>query len=198
MLDDFIRAACEGNLEILKRSPELVNARHDGATALHFAAINGHIEAVRWLLDHGAELDAHDDEYEAGAVGWAMEKGQTAVMDFLLDRGASINVWDAVGMGKLDRVKEFITRDPSLLSQEHDWGTVVHAACIWGRPRVLEWLLTQGGDFKLHSRHGFTPLEIAENQARDGRAHAPIVTDERKAELERDCANIAMKLRARL
>lgn len=51
-------AARDGDLAALNPHPELVNVRHDGATALHFAAINGRLEAVRWLLEQGATLDA--------------------------------------------------------------------------------------------------------------------------------------------
>ena len=46
---EFIRAASEGDIAALQRHPELVNTRHDGATALHFAAINRQMEAAPWM-----------------------------------------------------------------------------------------------------------------------------------------------------
>jgi ankyrin repeat protein len=195
MIEEFLRAAREGDLAALNEHPELVNIRHDRATALHFAAISGQIEAARWLLEHGAVLDALDDEFGMSPAAWANEKGRQTMVDLLLAQGASITPFEAAAFGKLDRLQAFVAADPSVLTREQDWGTVVHAACIWGQPTIVDWLLTQRANFALRSRQGLTPLEIADHQAADGRRHTPIVTDERKAELERDCARIAERLR---
>lgn len=62
---------------------------------------------------------------------------------------------------------------------------MVHTACIWGQIGILEWLISQGADLTQKSAQG---------QAKDGRSHTPIVTDKRKAEIERDCAHIARLL----
>jgi len=123
-------AARDGDVGALNLHPELVNVRHDGATALHFAAINGRLDAVRWLLEHGAMLDAEDDEFGMTPVAWANEKGQRSMVDFLLAQGASIRPFEAAAFGKLDRLQAFVAADPSVITQEHEWGTVVHTACI--------------------------------------------------------------------
>jgi len=195
MIEEFHRAAREGDLESLNEHPELVNVRHEGATALHLAAISGQMEAARWLLEHGAVLDTMDDEFGMSPVAWANEKGQKAMVDLLLAQGASITPFEAAAFGKLDRLQAFVAADPSTLVREKDWGSVLHTACIWGQPDIVDWLITQGANVALRSRQGYTPLDIAEHQAADGRRHAPIVTGERKAELERDCARIAERLR---
>jgi len=83
-----------------------------------------------------------------------------------------------------------------VLAREEQWGTPVHSACIWGRPEVLEWLIAQGADIRKRSRQGQTPLDIAEHQSKNGRSHTPIVLEDRKVELERECARIAARLRA--
>jgi ankyrin repeat protein len=195
MIEEFMSAARDGDVGALNLHPELVNVRHNGATALHFAAINGRLEAVRWLLEHGATLDAEDDEFGMTPVAWANEKGQRSMVDLLLAQGASIRPFEAAAFGKLDRLQAFAAGDPSVITQEHKWGTVVHTACIWGQIEILEWLISQGASLTRKSPQGLTPIEIAESQAKDGRSHTPIVTDERKAEIERDCASIAARLR---
>jgi ankyrin repeat protein len=195
MIEEFMNAARDGDVGLLNLHPELVNVRHDGATALHFAAINGRIDAVRRLLEHGAALDAKDDEFGMTPVAWANEKGQRAMVDFLLAQGASIQPFEAAAFGKLDRLQAFIAADPSVITQEHEWGTLVHTACIWGQIEILEWLISRDASLTQKSPQGLTPLEIARNQAKDGRSHTPIVMDERKAEIERDCARIAVRLR---
>jgi ankyrin repeat protein len=195
MIEEFMSAARDGGIAALDLHAELVNVRHDGATALHFAAINGRLDAVRWLLEHGAPLDAQDDEFGMTPVAWANEKGQRAMVDFLLAQGASIQPFEAAAFGKLDRLQAFVAADPSVIAQEHQWGTVAHTACIWGQIEILEWLISQGASLTQKSPQGLTPLQIAQNQAKDGRSHTPIVMDERKAGIERDCARIVVRLR---
>ena len=195
MIEEFHRAASEGDLAALNEHPELVNIRHNGATALHLAAIAGQLEAARWLLDRGAVLDALDDKFGMSPTAWANEKGRKAMVDLLLAQGASIKPFEAAAFGKLDRLQAFVAADPSVLTREEQWGTVLHTACIWGQPDIVDWLIAQGVNPALRSRQGFTPLDIADHQAADARRHAPIVTGERKAEIERDCAGIAKRLR---
>ena len=53
-----------------------VNARrHDGATALHQAAIDGDAELVDALLERGADLTLRDDVYDGNAIGWGYAGG---------------------------------------------------------------------------------------------------------------------------
>ncbi len=198
VIEEFMRAAREGDLEALSLHPELVNVRHDGATALHFAAIEGRLEAARWLLENGAALDTRDDEFGMTPAAWANEKGRHAMLDFLLSQGAAIVPFEAAAFGKLDRLQAFVAADPSILTREEEWGSLAHTACIWGRIDVLEWLILEGVDLQRRSRQGFTPLEIAEHQAGNGRSHAPIVLEERKAQIERDCDRIVERLRGAL
>jgi ankyrin repeat protein len=51
-----------------------VNARSDAEsrhTALHSAAWNGDLEMVRLLVEAGADIGAHDAQYDATPLGWA-------------------------------------------------------------------------------------------------------------------------------
>jgi ankyrin repeat protein len=198
VIEEFMRAAKDGDLDALSLHPELVNIRNDGASALHVAAMEGQLDAVRWLLEHGAALDTRDDEFGMTPAAWANEKGRQPIVDFLLSQGAVITPFEAAAFGKLDRLQAFAAADRSVLTREQEWGSIAHAACIWGRIDVLEWLISQAVDLERRSRQGFTPVEIAERQAADGRRHTPIVLDERKREIERDCAHIVDLLRGAL
>ena len=46
-------------------------ATHEPASILHEAAIQGNEDAVRFLIDHGADLTIKDYRYESTAEGWA-------------------------------------------------------------------------------------------------------------------------------
>jgi ankyrin repeat protein len=193
---EFMRAARDGDLGALSLHPELINIRHEGATALHIAAIEGQWDAVRWLLQHGAALDTRDDEFGMTPAAWANEKGRQDMVDFLLSQGAAITPFEAAAFGKLDRLQAFAAADRSVLTLEREWGSVVHAACMWGRIEVVEWLILEGVDLRRRSRQGFTPLEIAERQAADDPGHTSILLEERKREIKRDCVRIVERLRA--
>ena len=44
---------------------------HEPASILHECAIHGHEDAVRFLIDHGADLTIEDYRYQSTAEGWA-------------------------------------------------------------------------------------------------------------------------------
>jgi ankyrin repeat protein len=57
-------------------------------TLLHHMAAKGEIEKARLLIDHGAAIDAIDEEYRSTPLGLAARCGQLAIVDLLLERGA--------------------------------------------------------------------------------------------------------------
>lgn len=59
------------------------------ADALVYAAGNGRLEAVDWLLDRGADPDAHP--YQETALFAAVRNGHAEVVQRLLERGADVN-----------------------------------------------------------------------------------------------------------
>ena len=78
-------AAQEGNVEELRRlrvgeaGGEPVDATNSGGmTALHWAATNGRLEAVRYLLQRGATVDVPTN-YKATALHCAASNGHAAV-----------------------------------------------------------------------------------------------------------------------
>jgi hypothetical protein len=77
-LDNLIEAARLGIVDDLKAivhsHPELVRERDEnGATALHYAAFGGHRDAVRLLVEAGADINATDAQFGATPAGWAIE-----------------------------------------------------------------------------------------------------------------------------
>jgi ankyrin repeat protein len=57
-------------------------------TLLHHMAAEGELGKARLLLDHGADIDAIDDEYRSTPLGVAARRGQRALVELLLERGA--------------------------------------------------------------------------------------------------------------
>ena len=56
---------------------------HAHATALHHAALYGHLDVVRLLVERGARLDIHDRLWHATPLGWAEHGGQREAAEIL-------------------------------------------------------------------------------------------------------------------
>lgn len=63
-------------------------------TPLHKFAAKGDVESATIFLDHGADLDARDEDQRSTPLGYAAKSGRTAMVEFLLQRGARPNLPD--------------------------------------------------------------------------------------------------------
>ena len=76
VIDGFTWACEFGRIEVidfLVRGRIQADARLSrGETGLHWAAYGGHAAAVRLLLEHGARVDAIEEEYDGTPLGWAL------------------------------------------------------------------------------------------------------------------------------
>jgi ankyrin repeat protein len=70
-------------------NPNHMNWQH--VTMLHDMAHEGNVQKARLLLDHGAEIDALDEEYRSTPLGLAARWGNIDVVALLLERGADPN-----------------------------------------------------------------------------------------------------------
>ncbi len=64
-------------------------ATHEPASILHEAAVQGNEDAVRFLIDHGADLTKTDYRYNGTAEGWARYGSHDARMANLLAQAAA-------------------------------------------------------------------------------------------------------------
>jgi len=71
-----------------------MNAQHrtwHEVTLLHDMAQSGDVAKARLLLDHGAAIDAIEEEYRSTPLGLAARWGQRRIVELLLARGADPN-----------------------------------------------------------------------------------------------------------
>jgi ankyrin repeat protein len=95
----FAEAATDGNLhrmQLLNLAGVSVNARDGRGAPLLLAAGEGRLNAVRYLLDHGADLNAFDSTGNT-ALTEATYYGHVSVIKELLVRGANINYLSSAG-----------------------------------------------------------------------------------------------------
>jgi ankyrin repeat protein len=60
-------------------------------TPLHQFARTGNVERARQFMDHGANLEARDEDICSTPLGWAAKFGQRDMAELLLERGANTN-----------------------------------------------------------------------------------------------------------
>jgi len=92
-LDRLMNAAWDGNVarirEVLDQDPALIDAVNgDGWTALHVAAFAGRVDAVRLLLDAGADVNARGKDGRT-PLAVALAEGQTALARVLQQAGGT-------------------------------------------------------------------------------------------------------------
>ena len=61
-----------------------------GVTPLHRFARQGDVDSAAIFLDHGADLEARDEEFRTTPLGYAARAGKRQMTEFLLRRGAQI------------------------------------------------------------------------------------------------------------
>jgi uncharacterized protein len=105
----IVLACRQGNLNILKMltsNASIFDTAHQHShwpdMALGFACRYGHLDIVRYLIAHGANVNAHDWGGAGAPLFWAVREGHVEVCKVLIEHGANKNVRD----GSLLRVAE--------------------------------------------------------------------------------------------
>lgn len=92
--------------EMLAMDASLIDARGiDGRTPLHCA---GTVAVAALLLDHGARIDARDEDHNSTAAQWRIGES-TDVARFLLERGAKADIFLAAALGDLALAERLVT-----------------------------------------------------------------------------------------
>ena len=116
----------------------------DNAAPLHFAAMYGDLEMIKLLVEAGADIEGKGDDPEVGIHGWAtcFKQVREDVAQYLLDHGATLNLWTAIALDRADDVRAMIARDPALLAARmtrgHHRRTPLHHAAAKNRARIVQ------------------------------------------------------------
>ncbi|KAL2831281.1 hypothetical protein BJY01DRAFT_226732 [Aspergillus pseudoustus] len=132
----------------------------DDKTPLSWAACNGNIPIVEFLLSRGAQLNRGTSHKDGRSpLSWAASNGHKALVQLLLTRGAHPTTQDtmsgrtplswAVSMGQEEIVKLLLFGGKSDFSIEGQWDrdrTLLSRAAETGHKRIAKLLLDQGAD----------------------------------------------------
>uniref|UniRef100_A0A0E0JWH2 S-acyltransferase n=1 Tax=Oryza punctata TaxID=4537 RepID=A0A0E0JWH2_ORYPU len=99
--DDVYTGAAYGDLEKLHRLVEregrsVTEPDALGYHALQWAALNNHVAAAQYILEHGADVNAIDHTGQT-ALHWSAVRGHIQVAELLLKEGAKVDAADLYG-----------------------------------------------------------------------------------------------------
>jgi ankyrin repeat protein len=141
---DLFAAAAVGSrnvlLELLVHQPDGPNAvAPDGFQPLGLAAFFGNSEAVRLLIEKGADVNtASQNEMHVTPLHSAVAHRHLQIARLLLEHDANVN------------------------ARQADDFTALHAAAQNGQLEMVKLLLEFGADAEARTRHGETPVGLAQ------------------------------------
>lgn len=132
---------------LASRVPGLVNKPMDRTNhrrrPLHLAIVKKQPASLAALLDLGADVEATD---AAGLtpLDQAALDGETAMVETLLARGATVGIPAAVFLGRTDDLQRLLREDPDALKPGHQWGTLIVRAAAHAPADLIETLIAHG------------------------------------------------------
>jgi len=177
-LDDItwevITAANSGDVSAMRRllaeDPARSGNGYFYTPPIHFAVREGHAEIVQMLLDAGADSEG-TGLYGESLIDMARERGHELVAKALQEnrdrRGRTAPsetredhpIHLAADAGDLQRVRELLDADPSLLNRgDRAGGTPLHRAVTASAREIVKLLLDRGAN--IHAIHGFSPDDV--------------------------------------
>ncbi|KAM9710706.1 BRCA1-associated RING domain protein 1 [Menidia menidia] len=120
-------------------SPAVMKRNHKGETPLHLAAIKGDVEAVRELLDQGADPNLKDN------AGWTP-------------------LHEACNLGHLAVVEELVSEGALLNTPGYENDSPLHDAVRNGHAGIVKRLLQLGASQSVLNLHGKRPADYAVSQ----------------------------------
>jgi hypothetical protein len=118
--EELLTASRKGDLAVVKqlidKGAAIETKTAYGQTPLYLAAMNGHEEVVRFLLEKGASPDATDTFYKASVLTFVLSRQHYEIAKLLIQKGASApdQIFAQLLLsGKPDLVQAILDRKPS-------------------------------------------------------------------------------------
>jgi ankyrin repeat protein len=138
------------------------------SVALHEAAMQGNLEAIRQHIEAGSDLDERDPMGGASPLAIATVFGQIEVLKALIKAGADVNARNNEGSTPLiiatvfDQIevsRALIEAGADVNARNNEGSTPLHTAALLCRTEIVEVLLNNGANKNLKNNAGHTALD---------------------------------------
>lgn len=150
---DLLEILCLGYVDI-----NLNSVNSQGQTALHIAAIHGHVESLQFLVSIGSNTDIADSENWT-PLHYAANNGHVEAVEFLL--GQSVFAKHAVTKDGKTAFALAVEMGYTLLYDSLHLGDLLHRAARIDDLHVMKSCLAQGAKVNGKDQNGWTPLHRA-------------------------------------
>lgn len=188
--DDFTSAMRRGDLTAAREAVvhgAPVNQRLDGGTtALAMAAASANVDLARFLVEHGADVNAKTAPDMGGLppTHIAASVGSVEIVSLLLDHGASAASLDdnrdtplhlAALFGRTKVVALLVARGADVNALAAGDRTPLHLAASRGSKDTVALLIALGADRRLKDSEGRTPYDVANSSNLSAPAKAEVL-----------------------
>lgn len=174
----LLAAASVGDVAILEilrgRGATFESVDTSSLNAVHYAALQGHNETVRYLVASGMDVNSHTWDFRT-ALHFASSHGRLSTVRLLLELGACVHDRDRGGVtalhlaavgGYVDILKTLIAAGASVRTRDLSGGTALHEASTRGHLECVRILVEARAGVDVRTRDtAFSPLHCA---ARNG------------------------------
>ncbi|KAI1655548.1 ankyrin [Daldinia decipiens] len=161
---DAVRARnSDGVIRLISSGYPTDERTQDGQTVLHFCAIYNDAEIAQLLLNHGADINARDNQLRS-PLNVALSSEALTVANVLVQRGCSLTGSTDMIFPLTQRIEEIPVIRPLLKSLAPKFNKsasgpyLVHQALETNDLRSLEILLSAGFDPNIRDKYGLPPL----------------------------------------
>jgi ankyrin repeat protein/tetratricopeptide (TPR) repeat protein len=168
----------EVSAQLIQQMQSIINKNADKKKAYEKRKKDEALERVKALLARDpAQLNARDEKNDgATLLHLAVQEGQTNVLEFLLSRGARLDIKDnnnytplhwAVMLGFKDIARLLISNGADVNDRGLNRMTPLHDAAYNGHKDIVKMLIANGAKLDARDELGNTPLDLAveKNQA---------------------------------
>ncbi len=171
-------------LQILESGGSIDVVDERGRSAVLFATMQNNIEALRLLIELGADVDYYDKAKSAGVIDqtaflYAGAKGMTSALILLINAGASPDIYNYYGgtalipaaeKGHLDTVELLLQKSKIDVNHVNNlgWTALMEAVVLSDggdtQQQIVKLLLAYGANPDITDREGVSVLTHAENR----------------------------------
>ena len=159
-MSEILKAFEEGNIHEVKRLLQAdgdINAKYrtgDKCSILHNAAKSGSLEIIKYLFEHGADVNYKKKGGES-VLHYAAKFGSLEIVKYLVEHGADVNcknkrnksvLHNAAKSGSLEIVKYLVEHGADVNNKNEKNKSVLHNAAKSGSLEMVKYLVEYGAD----------------------------------------------------